>query len=648
MTSPATDPSPAALTHVDALAVGERLAEFEITGLLGVGGFGLVYRAFDHSLHRPVAIKEYMPSALAGRAEGQQVATRSSADGLAYGSGLRGFLSEARLLARFDHPSLVKVFRFWEANGTAYMVMPLYQGMTLKQARQQMRSPPPEAWLRQVLGGVLGALSVLHEGDTLHRDVSPDNLFLQDLGPPVLLDLGAARRAVGEQTQKHTAILKVHYAPIEQYAEAEDMHPGPWSDLYSLAAVVYDCLCNKPAPPATFRIIKDRMLPLAEVVRVVEAEFGQSYSASFVDSLSQALAIRPEQRPASTEALAEAMGLSVDLARLSRFDWRAELGDLWQAPGAAPRPQPGSTDVTTVWPGPPASSSAPVPDLDFTWPQALSVDARPPTTLSATPVEVPPAAECTVPLAGTEALPPPADHPAASPLAASRPPADARHWRQTVLGVVLLSLLGAGLGWWWQVSHDPDAGVITELAEPSAPVARPPVSAAAEGPSAAVSAPAAGSDALAVSPPSNTPESPRDSGSPVARSAAVAPAGGGDSSPRKAAGAAAVHAVPGAAATGPGAAGGSRGATPAATAGGRGSARDEGRVAEPANPRSGPEAAVPAGAAASASGASLCADSHVLAKTMCMHQACARPENSATKACVDYRRGLQERSERLF
>ncbi|MDD0840979.1 serine/threonine-protein kinase [Curvibacter sp. HBC61] len=647
MTSPVPDASPAALTHVDALAVGERLAEFEITGLLGVGGFGLVYQAFDHSLHRPVAIKEYMPSALAGRAEGQRVATRSSADGPAYESGLRGFLSEARLLARFDHPSLVKVFRFWEANGTAYMVMPLYQGMTLKQARQQMRSPPPEAWLRQVLGGVLGALSVLHEGDTLHRDVSPDNLFLQDLGPPVLLDLGAARRAVGEQTQKHTAILKVNYAPIEQYAEAEDMHPGPWSDLYSLAAVVYDCLCNKPAPPATFRIIKDRMLPLAEVARVVEAEFGQSYSAPFVASLSQALAIRPEQRPASTQALAEAMGLSVDLARLSRFDWRAELGDLWQAPGSAPPPQPGSTDVTTVLPGPAPSPTTPEPDLDFTWPQALSVDARPPAAVSATRVEAPSTAARTVPLAAAEVAAPAAVPPVVPRAAGAPPSADALHWRQTVIGVVLLSLLGAGLGWWWQVSHDPDAGVITELAEPAAPAASAGAAAAsppAPGPAQPTEGQAGAGAPTAAPTSAPVAESPRAGSSPAARSTAVTPGGASDSSQRKAAAAAVPPAATGAAATGAA----SRGAASGSAAGARTAGRDEGRGAEAASNRPGPEPVAPAGGAASGSGAALCADSHVLAKTMCMHQACARPENTATKACVDYRRGLQERSERLF
>ena len=116
------------VNHVDALPPGTRLAEFEILQLLGVGGFGMVYKAFDHSLHRAVAIKEYMPSALAGRAQGQSLWVRSSSDQQTFQAGLTSFMGEARLLAQFDHPSLVKVFRFWEANNTAYMVMPLYTG----------------------------------------------------------------------------------------------------------------------------------------------------------------------------------------------------------------------------------------------------------------------------------------------------------------------------------------------------------------------------------------------------------------------------------------------------------------------------------------------------------------------------------------
>lgn len=319
--------SKAQVIHMDALPNGTMLAEFEIMGLLGVGGFGMVYQAYDHSLQRTVAIKEYMPSAIVGRAAGLSLTMRSSVDQSTFSAGLASFVAEARLLARFDHPSLVKVYRFWEANNTAYMVMPLYVGMTLKQARSQMQSPPPEAWLRQVLWSVLEALKVLHENNTLHRDVSPDNIFLQDVGPPVLLDLGSARRAVLDTGQKYTAVLKVNYAPIEQYADSVDLVQGPWTDLYSTAAVIHGCLCNEPPLPATFRVLLDRMPKMASVATTVKEHFRQSYSEEFVAAIDHALSIQPDARPQNVDALVAEMQLSRP-DNLLTFDWRADIDDL--------------------------------------------------------------------------------------------------------------------------------------------------------------------------------------------------------------------------------------------------------------------------------------------------------------------------------
>lgn len=352
--------APPALHHIDALPAGTRLAEFELQALVGVGGFGLVYRAYDHSLHRTVAIKEYMPSALAGRA-GTTVVMRSSADQAPFAAGLQSFMDEARLLAQFDHPSLVKVFRVWAQNNTAYIVMPFYQGVTLQQASAEMRSPPAEDWWRQLLWPLLEALKVLHLHHMVHRDLAPDNIFLQDVGPPVLLDLGAARRAIGDHTQRHTAILKVNYAPIEQYADAEDLRQGPWSDLYALAAVVHGSLSREAPVPATFRVLRDRLPPLASVAAALHAQFGLRYSTPFIDALTQALAIQPEGRPQSVAAFAEHLQLSMPLAR-ERFDWRRELGSAWQ-----PAPQVSQTPAAELptqriaaWPSavPPQLSAA--------------------------------------------------------------------------------------------------------------------------------------------------------------------------------------------------------------------------------------------------------------------------------------------------
>lgn len=342
------------VSHVDALANGTRLGEFEVLGLIGVGGFGMVYRAYDHSLQRDVAIKEYLPTALARRADhGLHITIRASSDHESFHAGLRSFVGEARMLAKFEHPSLVRVFRFWEANDTAYMVMPLYRGMTLKQARQCMRSPPTEAWLRKVLWSILGALKMLHRGKALHRDVSPDNIFLQDIGPPVLLDLGAARLAINDSSKQHTAILKIHYAPIEQYADAHGLPQGPWTDLYALAAVVHGMLCNDAPLPAMIRVVNDTMPAIGNVAKTVASEFGQNYSEVFTQGIAWALQIQPQDRPQSVREFARALEIATPNG-MSTFDWRAELGpgslptgdvlELSQATASDDKTRPSDTD----------------------------------------------------------------------------------------------------------------------------------------------------------------------------------------------------------------------------------------------------------------------------------------------------------------
>jgi serine/threonine protein kinase len=247
----------------NALPIGHRLHEFELRGVIGAGGFGIVYRAFDHSLEREVAIKEYMPSALAGRSGKQQVSLLSAAHSETFALGLSSFVNEARLLARFDHPSLIKVHRFWEENGTAYMVMPLVRGITLRRLRQQSDACPDGAWLARLLEQLLGALEVLHREGVYHRDIAPDNVLVSDDALPVLLDFGAARRVISDRNQTLTAILKPSYAPIEQYAESSGMRQGPWTDFYALGATLHYLITGQPPMPATARSISDEQPRLA-------------------------------------------------------------------------------------------------------------------------------------------------------------------------------------------------------------------------------------------------------------------------------------------------------------------------------------------------------------------------------------------------
>lgn len=305
--------APGELASHNILPPGTRLGEFEIVGLIGEGGFGIVYLAFDTSLDRHVALKEYMPSALASRVGGTQVQVKSERYENMFRAGLKSFINdEARLLARFDHQSLVKVYRFWEANGTAYMVMPYYKGVTLKDALKAMKKPPDEAWLRALLTPLVDALAVLHASDCFHRDIAPDNIILlDDSHRPVLLDFGAARRVIGDMTQALTVILKPGYAPIEQYAEVPSLRQGPWTDHYALAALVYFAITGKTPPPSVGRMVSDSYQPLAKLA-------AGRYSERFLKAIDHALAVAPASRPQTDRQFAAELGITLDDAPAQR------------------------------------------------------------------------------------------------------------------------------------------------------------------------------------------------------------------------------------------------------------------------------------------------------------------------------------------
>lgn len=286
----------------NALPIGTRMGEFEIIGLVGEGGFGIVYLAQDHSLQRKVALKEYMPASLAARGEDASVMVRSERHQETFELGRRSFVNEARLLAQFDHPSLLKVYRFWEANGTAYMAMPYYDGRTLRDMLRNTPEPLDEARLKQLLSPVMDALEIIHAENCFHRDIAPDNIMLLRDDRPVLLDFGAARRVISDVTQALTVILKPGYAPIEQYAEMPGMKQGAWTDIYALAAVMYFAIARKLPPPSVSRIVQDAYESLATIA-------AGRYSARFLQGLDQCLSVKPEGRPQSIAAMREALGM---------------------------------------------------------------------------------------------------------------------------------------------------------------------------------------------------------------------------------------------------------------------------------------------------------------------------------------------------
>ncbi len=328
------NPQPDEVGRVDdigSLPPGTRLGEFELIRVLGDGGFGVVYLAQDHSLGRIVALKEYMPSSLARRS-GMNVALRSAHHAQTFAAGLRSFVNEAQLLARFDHPALVKVYRFWEGNGTAYMVMPYYEGVTLKDRLREMGSPPGQAWLGQLLVPLIEALATIHGERCYHRDISPDNIILlAGSGRPLLLDFGAARRVISDMTQALTVIVKPGYAPLEQYADMPGARQGPWTDVYAVCAVVHYAITGRTPPPAVGRVMNDTFGGLAEYVYA-------GYTSEFLQAIERGLRVRPEERTPSVEQLAKELGL--------RLPVDLEIGDgaLMTAPLLPPIAPPRSAD----------------------------------------------------------------------------------------------------------------------------------------------------------------------------------------------------------------------------------------------------------------------------------------------------------------
>ncbi|MET0963202.1 MAG: protein kinase [Noviherbaspirillum sp.] len=271
------------------LPAGARVGECEIVGLIGAGDYSIVYLAYDYSLERNVALKEYMPASLAMREQDGRVTPRPQADEHTFNMALGSFLSEARLLARFDSPSLVKIFRSWEANGTAYMAMPYYEGITLAQAAATGGVDTDEKSLRALMEPLFDAVEALHAAHCQHPDIAPDNILLLADGRPLLLDFGAARRVISAQAHGAAAATRPGFAPIEEYDDIPNLKQGPWTDVYALAAVVYFLITGKAPPPAASRLAADAMTPARQ------AGAGR-YGDAFLAALDQALAVRPQQR----------------------------------------------------------------------------------------------------------------------------------------------------------------------------------------------------------------------------------------------------------------------------------------------------------------------------------------------------------------
>jgi serine/threonine protein kinase len=278
--------------HLFALPQGYELAGYRFGEVLGSGGYGITYRGEETALTRAVAIKEYLPNTFARRSQdGVSVKARDAKQQELFGWGLERFRQEAETLVQLQHPNIVRVLRYFAANGTAYIVMVYERGTSLGE-RLRGAKTLTNAELRQLVEPLLGGIEIVHEARFLHRDIKPDNIYLRGDGSPVLLDFGAARQAIGARTQSITSIVSPGYSPFEQYGKSAG-DQGPWTDIYALGATFYRCVAGERPPAALDRVAGSITMPPAS-----KLGYGR-YDTELLEGIDRALENRAEDRPQS-------------------------------------------------------------------------------------------------------------------------------------------------------------------------------------------------------------------------------------------------------------------------------------------------------------------------------------------------------------
>jgi serine/threonine protein kinase len=276
-----------------ALPQGALLREWRLEGVLGVGGFGIVYRGRGTYFGETVAIKEYFPSAISDRVDGETVKPADSSSEEVYALGLRKFLEEAKILWQLSqperHPHIVSVRSLFEIHGTAYMVMDFETGASLsRMLREGVRFDEPS--LIAILRPIAEGLERAHRAGVIHRDIKPANILVDDDGRSVLIDFGSARFETNDATSTTVTFHTPPYAALEQYVKTYQQ--GPWTDIYALGVVAYQCVTGEKPPEALERLHGEAGEPLS-------AREWPGFSATFTRAVDAAMAMRPQERPQS-------------------------------------------------------------------------------------------------------------------------------------------------------------------------------------------------------------------------------------------------------------------------------------------------------------------------------------------------------------
>lgn len=383
------------MTNLIALpAATELVGDYRIERVLGAGGFGITYLATEIALNRAVTIKEYFPSDFAARGQAQQAGARSQGCAEDYQWGLDRFIEEAQTLAKFDHPNIVRVYRYFPANKTAYMVLHFEEGQSLKAWLKGLGRAPRQKELDAILAPLLDALELIHKADFLHRDIAPDNIMIRKNGAPVLIDFGSARGEIAAHSKTVSALVKPGYSPYEQYAETSRQQ-GPWTDIYALGATLYHAVTGKRPPDAPSRMVKDEIVPARDAAL-------SSYRASFLKAIDRALALNVDSRPQSIAAWRGDL-LAPEPAKPGWLSRALDKKDAAEAPPAAgPRLAAGGHPLPDV-PGPHGG----LLDLVDEMRKGTAAAAAPTVRQAAEKPEPPPAAVHTAKLDDAPPSPPP-------------------------------------------------------------------------------------------------------------------------------------------------------------------------------------------------------------------------------------------------
>ncbi len=269
------------------IPLGKMLNNRYVVGkVLGKGGFGITYKALDNKEKKIVAVKEYYPSGVVHRDTGTtKITVTSQSDEETFKIGADKFFEEAKLIARFNgNPNIVSVREFFYENGTVYFVMEYLDGTDLKRFIKLNGGKLSQEKVLYVANVVTDALVITHSLNVLHRDISPDNIFIEKDGNIKLIDFGAARQVLAEQSKSLSVILKQGFAPLEQYQRRGKQ--GPWTDIYAIGASLYYCLTGKAPDEVTER------LDFPEIGKA--DEFG--VDESFWNIIEKALAVKKEER----------------------------------------------------------------------------------------------------------------------------------------------------------------------------------------------------------------------------------------------------------------------------------------------------------------------------------------------------------------